>query len=159
METGIYGFKMKTLEGKEKSLADYKGKTLLIVNVASNCGNTPQYKGLQEIYDKHKAKGLVVLGFPANNFGSQEPGTDGEIKDFCDRNYQVTFDMFSKIDVKGEGAHPLYKYLTTQGPDPGAIGWNFAKFLVSKDGKILRRFSPSTKPDDKELVAAIETAL
>lgn len=159
METGFYSFTMKDIDGKQKALADYKGKVVMVVNVASQCGNTPQYKGLQELYEKHKARGFVILGFPSNDFGSQEPGSEKEIKDFCDRNYQVTFDMFAKIPVKGEAAHPLYKYLTSQSEDKGSVGWNFAKFLIGKDGKVLQRFSPSTKPDNKDLVAAVEGAL
>ncbi len=126
----LYTFTMKTIDGKEKSLADYKGDVLLIVNVASFCGNTPQYKNLESLYVAYKDKGFKILAFPANNFGAQEPGTNEEIKTFCDNTYNVTFDLFSKISVKGDDQHPLYRYLTTETDFKGDIGWNFAKFLV-----------------------------
>jgi glutathione peroxidase len=157
--TGLYQFTMNTIDGKPKPLADYKGKVLLIVNVASECGNTPQYKGLEALYQKYKDQGFMILGFPANNFGGQEPGTEAEIKDFCDRKYGVTFDLFSKVEAKGDRISPLYKYLTTETGFDGDISWNFAKFLVGRDGKVLARYSPKTQPDDKKLVEDLEAAL
>ena len=157
--TGFYQFTMKTIDGKEKPLAEYKGKVLLVVNVASMCGNTPQYKSLESMYEKYKDKGLVVLGFPANEFGKQEPGKDEEIKKFCDTNYHVTFDMFSKIVVKGEGINPLYKYLTTETPFKGDIGWNFAKFLVDRDGNVVARYEPKLDPLTPQVVDKVEELL
>ncbi len=155
-------FKMKDINGKEVDLSNYKGKVVLMVNVASKCGNTPQYKSLEELSSKYKDKGLAVLGFPANEFGKQEPGSDQEIKDFCTKNYGVDFDMFSKIVVKGSGIAPLYQYLTAKETNPqfaGDISWNFEKFLVGRDGKVVARFKPATKPDSDEVVKAIETEL
>jgi glutathione peroxidase len=152
-------FKVKDIDGKEVSLDKYKGKVVLIVNVASKCGLTPQYEGLQELYSKHKEEGLVVLGFPANEFKGQEPGTNEEIKEFCKSKYNVDFDMFSKIVVKGEGQAPLYKYLTTTAKPPGDIKWNFEKFLIGRDGKIKNRFAPPVKPNSPEVVKAIESEL
>lgn len=159
MDAPIYGFTMKTIEGKDKSLADYKGKVLMIVNTASFCGNTPQYKQLEALNKKYKDQGLAIIGFPANNFGKQEPGNDGDIKTFCEKNYGVTFDMFSKISVKGDDIHPLYKYLTTETGFNDEIDWNFAKYLVDKHGKIVARFKASMKPDEKEIVAKIDELL
>ena len=155
----FYDFKLNSLEGKPMPLRQYKGKVLLVVNVASYCGNTPQYKGLEGLYEKYKAKGFVVLGFPANEFGAQEPGTSKEIREFCEKTYHVKFPMFEKIVVKGEGIHPLYKWLVDNGPRHDDIEWNFAKFLIGRDGKILERFSPRTKPESAELVKSIEKAL
>jgi glutathione peroxidase len=155
----IYDFTMKNIDGEEVKLETYRGKVALLVNVASRCGYTPQYEGLESVYGKYKDKGFVILGFPANNFGSQEPGTDQEIKTFCSTTYGVTFPMFSKISVKGSGIHPLYQYLTTDSGFPGEIGWNFAKFLVGKDGKVLARFSSSDEPDGDKITGAIEKAL
>ena len=152
-------FKVKTIEGKEVSLDKYKGKVVLIVNVASKCGLTPQYEGLQELYAKHKDEGLVVLGFPANEFGKQEPGTNDEIKEFCKSKYNVDFDMFAKIVVKGDGQAPLYKFLTTKAKPAGDIKWNFEKFLISRDGKIANRFTPRQAPDSPEVVKAVEAEL
>lgn len=155
-------FKMKTIDGGTADLNKYRGKVVLIVNVASECGNTPQYEGLQAIYEKYQDKGLVVLGFPANQFGLQEPGTDAEIKQFCSTEYGVSFPMFSKIEVKGDGAAPLYQYLTSQETEPvekGVITWNFEKFLIGRDGKVAARFSPSTEPDSPEVIKAIEAEL
>jgi len=155
-------FTMKDIDGKEVDLSQYKGKVVLIVNVASKCGNTPQYKNLEEMYEAKKDKGLVILGFPANEFGKQEPGSDSEIKEFCTSNYHVTFPMFSKIVVKGAGIHPLYQYLTSKETDPkfgGPIEWNFAKFLVGRDGQIVGRFQAKTKPDTKEVTEAIDSEL
>jgi glutathione peroxidase len=155
----IYDFKMDSIEGKPVELAKFKGQVLLVVNVASKCGLTPQYEALEALYRKHKDKGFSVLGFPANEFGSQEPGTNAQIKEFCTGTYDVTFPTFSKIVVKGEGTHPLYKWLTEQTENRAEIEWNFAKFLVGRDGKVLARFSPRTKPDDASVATAIEKAL
>lgn len=157
--TTIYDFYVKTIDGNEKSLAEYKGKVLLIVNVASKCGFTPQYEGLEALYQRYKEKGFVVLGFPANNFLGQEPGSDAEIKTFCTTRYNVTFDLFSKISVKGDDSHPLYKFLTEKSAYPGAVQWNFQKYLVNKNGTVVAKFSPATKPTDPELVEMIELLL
>jgi glutathione peroxidase len=151
--------KVKKIDGTDVDLASYKGKVVLIVNVASKCGATPQYAGLQKLYDTYKDKGLVILGFPANEFGAQEPGSDAEISKFCSSKYNVTFDMFSKIKVKGDGQAPLYKSLTTQADPAGDVKWNFEKFLIGKDGAISGRFATPVKPDDPAFVAAIEAAL
>ena len=159
---GPLNFKMKSLTGKEVDLAKYKGKVVLIVNVASQCGLTPQYEGLEALHEKYADQGLAILGFPANEFGKQEPGTDTEIAEFCKENYGVKFDMFSKVVVKGEGKCPLYKFLTSQETDPkfpGDITWNFEKFLINRDGEIVDRFAPKVTPDSKEVVTAIETEL
>ena len=161
--SGPLDFTMKDIDGKDVDLAKtYKGKVVLMVNVASKCGLTPQYEQLEKVYETYKDRGLVVLGFPANEFGSQEPGTEKEIKEFCTSKYKVTFPMFTKIVVKGDKIHPLYKFLTEKETDPkysGEIAWNFTKFLVGRDGKLAARFEPKTKPDDKDVVAAIEAAL
>ena len=156
---GVHQFSVKDITGKDKSLEDYKGKVLLIVNVASECGNTPQYKGLEALYLSHKDKGLRVLAFPSNDFGGQEPGSEKEIKAFCERNYAVTFDLFAKVNAKSQPQAPLYKYLTSEAGFDGPVDWNFAKFLVGKDGKVIARFNARTQPDDKKLVEAIEKAL
>ncbi len=155
--SSVHEFQMKSIDGEEVSLADYDGKPLLIVNVASRCGFTPQYEGLQALYEKYESKGLVVIGFPANNFGAQEPGTDAEIKTFCNREYGVSFPMFSKISVKGADKAPLYEYLT--GATGQEVPWNFTKFLVGKDGKVIRSFAPDVEPLAPELTSAIEKAL
>lgn len=157
----VHDFKVKDIDGKDVDLSAYKGKVLLIVNVASKCGATPQYENLQSVYKTFKDKGLVVLGFPANNYGGQEPGSESEIKEFCTANYSVEFPMFAKVSVKGDDQAPLFSYLTTaKNPDAeGDIKWNFEKFLVGKDGKLLHRFATRTKPDDAAVVAAIEKAL
>lgn len=147
-------FEMKTIDGKTVSLSQYDGKVKLFVNVASRCGNTPQYEGLQALYEKYKDQGLVILGFPANNFGQQEPGTDAEIQTFCSREYGVTFPMFSKISVKGADQHPLYKYLTSE--TGKQIDWNFAKILVGKNGEVVEQFPAKTQPMSAEVVGAIE---
>lgn len=155
-------FKMKNIDGESVDLEDYEGNVVLIVNVASRCGLTPQYAGLEQLYDKYKEKGFVVLGFPCNQFAGQEPGTDAEIKQFCSTRYDVSFPMFSKIEVNGDGAAPLYKYLTGKAVEPagkGNISWNFEKFLVDRDGNLIARFSPRTKPSDAELIKAIESNL
>ena len=155
-------FVMKDIDGKVVNLARYQGKAILMVNVASKCGYTPQYAGLEKLYEKYKAKGLVILGFPANEFMQQEPGTNAEIKTFCTGKYNVTFPMFSKIVVKGEGVNPLYKYLTSKETDEkfaGDITWNFNKFLLDRSGAVVARFDSKVTPDSTELVAAIEAAL
>lgn len=157
---GIYDYNAATLDGEERSLADFKGKVLLIVNTASKCGFTPQYKGLQALYQRYKDRGLVVLGFPCNQFGHQEPGDEVEIGAFCEKNYGVDFPMFAKIDVNGSDAHPLYRYLKSEAP--GLLGsegikWNFTKFLVDQSGRVVRRYAPKDKPE--ALAADIEKAL
>lgn len=158
----IYSFVMNDIDGDPVSLSTYRGKVLMIVNVASKCGATPQYAQLQETYRKYKDKGFLVLGFPANNFGNQEPGSNEEIKNFCTTEYHVTFPMFSKISVKGEGIHPLYKFLTEEETDPdfaGEITWNFNKFLVGRDGELLARFATNIEPENPEVLDAIERAM
>ena len=158
----LYDFEVETISGEKIRLSDYQDKVLLIVNVASKCGFTPQYDGLEKLYQEHKEKGLVILGFPANNFMNQEPGTNEEILSFCRLNYGVTFPMFSKISVKGKDIHPLYDYLTDKEKNPqygGKISWNFNKFLISREGNIINRFGSKTKPDDKKLVEAVISAL
>jgi glutathione peroxidase len=155
----IYKFTMKTIDGQDRPLSSYRGKVLLLVNVASKCGFTPQYDSLEELYKRYKDKGFVVLGFPANEFGAQEPGTDADIKAFCGLKYGVTFDMFSKIVVKGAAIHPLYEFLTTKAGHNGEIPWNFSKFLVAKDGSVAERFGPDADPFDANVVAKIEELL
>ncbi len=156
----IYDIPLKDIDGKDTSLKPYHGKVMLIVNVASKCGFTPQYAALEAIYQKYKGQGLVVLGFPCNQFAHQEPGTDLEIKQFCTSKYDVTFPMFDKLEVNGANRHPLYVLLAGQeSPFPGNIGWNFTKFLVGRDGKILKRFESKVKPDSPEVIQAIEAAL
>jgi glutathione peroxidase len=159
--SGIYGFTLSSIDGKPAPLADYKGKVVLLVNVASQCGYTPQYSALEAIYEKYKDQGFVILGFPANNFGAQEPGTNEEIKTFCTRKYSVTFPMYSKISVKGADQAPLYSYLTKDtGPEiTGDIKWNFTKFLVDRNGKVVQRFESAMTPDSKEVTSAIEQQL
>ncbi len=155
--SGAYDFTLNSIDGKATPLAGFKGKVTLIVNVASQCGFTPQYAGLEALYEKYRDHGFVIAGFPANNFGGQEPGTNEEIKQFCNRNYSVKFPMFAKISVKGADKAPLYQYLTdTMGGD---VQWNFTKFLVDKNGKVIKRFDSSVEPDSPELVSAIEAAL
>lgn len=155
----IYDFTMKTIDGKEKSLADYKGEVLLVINVASECGFTPQYKDLEEVFEKYKGKGFRILAFPANNFGQQEPGTDQEIKTFCESKYSVTFDLFSKISVKGDDQHALYRYITKDSPFPGDVKWNFQKYLVDKQGNIVAMFPSRVKPTDKAFIEKVESLL
>ncbi|MDD2229016.1 MAG: glutathione peroxidase [Candidatus Cloacimonetes bacterium] len=158
----LYDFQMKSLNGKDVKLEDYKGKVLLIVNTASKCGFTKQYADLQALYEKYEGEGLVVLGFPANNFLNQEPGDNAAIAQFCSLNYGVSFPMFEKISVKGKSIHPLYKYLTDKKTNPaygGKISWNFNKFLISRKGEIINRFSTQTSPMGEEVLAAIEKAL
>ena len=180
MGNNIYEIPVKTIDGQETNLGEYKGKTLLIVNVASKCGLTPQYEGLQKLYGEYKDKGFEILGFPANNYLGQEPGTEEEIKEFCAANYNVSFPMFSKLSTKGDDQHPLYHYLTETKPDtdvndggleeklagfgsvrsaPNEVLWNFEKFLVSKDGEIAARFAPDVAPDDERLTAKLEEEL
>jgi glutathione peroxidase len=155
----VHEFTMKTIDGQQRKLSDYKGKVLLIVNVASECGLTPQYDGLERLHEKYAARGLRVLGFPANEFGAQEPGSDAQIKQFCTMKFGVKFDMFSKIVVKGPGIHPLYDFLTRQSGFDGEIEWNFGKFLVDQDGTVVARFDPETAPESKPVVSAIESLL
>jgi glutathione peroxidase len=160
--SGPLGFTLKDIKGNPVELSKYKGKVVLLVNVASQCGLTPQYEGLQALYQKYEKDGFVIVGIPANEFGHQEPGTNEEIEKFCTSKYSVTFPMMSKIVVKGEGIDPLYKYLTKVDTKPAPAGdiiWNFEKFLVGKDGQVKARFAPRTKPDDPKLVEAIATEL
>ena len=160
--SGVLDFSLNSIDGQAAPLSQYRGKVLLLVNVASQCGYTPQYAGLEAIYEKYKSQGLVVLGFPANNFRGQEPGTNEEIKAFCTRKYNVTFPMYSKISVAGEDQAPLYQFLTDTQANPstgGAIKWNFTKFLVGKDGRVIQRFEPAVKPDSPEVISAVEAAL
>lgn len=158
----VLNFTMKSLDGKSVDLSKYQGKVVLMVNVASKCGFTPQYKQLQALHDKYAAKGLAILGFPANDFGKQEPGTNEEIAAFCEKNYGVKFDMFAKVAVKGADQCPLYKYLTSSETDPkfaGPVKWNFEKFLISKKGEVVARFNSAVKPDSPEMIKAIEAEL
>lgn len=180
MAEKIYEIPVKTIDGTETNLGEYKDKVLLVVNVASKCGLTPQYEGLQKLYSKYNGKGLEILGFPANNFMGQEPGTEDEIKDFCDTNYNVKFPLFSKISVKGDDQHELYKYLTETKSDtdvndggleenlkgyghnrsaPSEVLWNFEKFLIGKNGEIAARFAPDVTAEDERLVAKVEEEL
>jgi glutathione peroxidase len=158
--SSVYDFSAQTLTGKARKLSDFRGSVLLVVNTASKCGFTPQYAGLEALYKKYKDRGLVVLGFPSNQFGEQEPGPDSEIAEFCEMNYGVSFPMFSKVDVNGDAAHPLFKYLASSKRGlmgSQAIKWNFTKFLVGRDGTVLERYAPTTKPED--LGPDIEKAL
>lgn len=158
----VFGETMQSLSGKPVDLDKYKGKVLLVVNTASRCGFTPQYEGLQNLHEKYSGQGLAVLGFPCNQFGKQEPGTADEIAAFCKENYGVTFDMFAKVDVNGQKQAPLYRYLTSDDAwpkDSGPIRWNFEKFLISRDGKVVGRFRTPVKPESDELVGAIESEL
>jgi len=158
----VLNFKVKSLDGKPVDLSKYAGEVLLVVNVASQCGLTPQYEGLQALHEKYSDKGLKVLGFPCNQFGKQEPGTADEIAQFCETNYGVTFPMFEKIEVNGEGAAPLYQLLTSTDAKPkgaGPVAWNFEKFLISRDGKIVARFAPTVAPNDDKLIQTIEAEL
>jgi glutathione peroxidase len=162
MTKTIHDFSVKTIDGKDKSLADYKGNVLLVVNVASECGYTPQYDGLEKLHEEYAPRGLRVLGFPANEFGAQEPGTDAEIKAFCTSKFGVKFDMFSKIKVNGEGMHPLYDWLQSTDTNPkfgGPVKWNFNKFLVDQDGNVIGRFAHKVEPLSNDVKAAIEKAL
>jgi glutathione peroxidase-family protein len=154
----LYDFSAETISGETQLLSEYRGKVVLIVNTASKCGFTKQYAGLQELYEKYKENGLVVLGFPANNFGRQEPGTNREIEQFCSLNFGVTFPMFGKISVKGGDIHPLYAWLTSH-PNGAKVSWNFNKFLIGRDGDLIAHFGSRTAPDDSVLLAATEQAL
>ena len=159
-DTSILDIPLKDIDGKETSLKAHQGKVLLLVNVASECGSTPQYQGLQALYEKYKDQGLVVCAFPSNDFGGQEPGTNAEIKNFCSSQYKVTFPLYDKLHVTGPEQHPLYAGLTGKdGAFPGDVEWNFGKFLVGRDGKPLKRIDPGTEPTDAEVVSAIEAAL
>ncbi len=160
--TSVLAFQVQDIDGKPVDLSKYKGEVLLIVNTASQCGYTPQYKGLEATYEKYKGQGFAVLAFPANEFGHQEPGSNPEIKNFCSANYNVTFPLFSKIVVKGEGIHPLYQFLTskeTNAKFAGDIPWNFTKFLVNRKGEVIARFEPKDKPESEKVTKAIESAL
>jgi len=160
--SALHDFSMKDIEGNEQSLADFAGKVVLVVNVASACGLTPQYKGLEALQQKYAEHGFAVLGFPCNQFAGQEPGTDAEVKQFCETSFGVTFPMFSKIDVNGDDQAPLYQWLNSTPTTPeaeGDIKWNFGKFLIGKKGEVLARFEPPTDPEAKEVLAAIEAAL
>ena len=160
--SNIYDFTLPALNGTPTPLANFKGKVVLVVNVASQCGYTPQYEGLQALYAKYKEQGLVIAGFPANNFGEQEPGTNEEIGAFCKSKYGVTFPMFAKISVQGSDKAPLYQFLTDKSANPktgGEIQWNFTKFLVDRNGRVIQRFEPAIEPLSGELVAAVEAAL
>ncbi len=158
----IYQFNMKAIDGQPVKLKHYKGKVVMVVNVASRCGYTPQYAGLEKLYEQYKDRGFVIVGVPANNFAQQEPGTNEEIKKFCSTKYNVTFPMMSKVSVKGDDKTPLYQYLTSAADDPqfgGEIKWNFTKFLVGRDGKLVARFEPAITPDSTQVKTAIESAL
>jgi glutathione peroxidase len=160
--SNVLDFTLNSIDGKPAPLSQYQGKVVLLVNVASRCGFTPQYEGLEKIYEKYKDRGFVILGFPANNFGGQEPGTNEEIKTFCSSKYSVKFPMYAKISVKGDDIHPLYKFLTDKQTNPasgGDIKWNFTKFLVGKDGKVIARFESAVTPESPEVTGAIEKAL
>jgi glutathione peroxidase len=152
----LHDITAKTLEGEEKNLADYKDQVLLVVNTASECGSTPQYAGLEALWREYKDKGLTVLGFPSNDFGGQEPGNEGQIREFCTKNYQVTFPLFAKVKTVGEGQSPVYRYL---GADHGEPKWNFHKYLISKKGRVIKAFPTSVAPEDPKLRAAIDAAL
>ncbi|EMY79206.1 glutathione peroxidase [Leptospira weilii serovar Ranarum str. ICFT] len=156
---GFYDFKVKDIKGKDVSLSKYKGKVIMVVNVASKCGYTYQYENLEKVYKKYKDRGFVVVGFPANNFGSQEPGTDQEIETFCRIQKGASFDMMSKISVKGKDKHPLYSYLTENSPNPGEVEWNFEKILISKEGKIEARYRSAVEPDSSSVTQKIESLL
>ncbi|HAC81264.1 MAG: glutathione peroxidase [Candidatus Binatia bacterium] len=160
--SSLHDFSMKNIDGEEQSLADFAGKVVLLVNVASQCGLTPQYKGLEALQQKYADLGFAVVGFPCNQFAGQEPGSDADVKTFCETSFGVTFPMFSKIDVNGDDQAPLYKWLTSTPTTPeadGDIKWNFGKFLIGKQGQILSRFEPPTDPEAKEVLAGIEAAL
>jgi glutathione peroxidase len=157
----VYNFTLPSIDGKPMPLSDFRGKVILMVNVASQCGYTPQYTALESLYEKYKDQGFVIVGFPANNFGAQEPGTDQEIKTFCSRKYSVKFPLYSKISVKGADQAPLYQYLTQQKDSSigGEIKWNFTKFLVDREGHVVQRFEPAVTPDSKAVVDAVENLL
>ena len=161
-EKSIYDFTMNSIDGESTPLAKYRGKVVLVVNVASRCGFTPQYSALEKVYEKYRDRGFVTVGFPANNFGGQEPGTNQEIKTFCSTKYNVTFPMMAKVSVKGDDKAPLYQFLTDKSANPqtgGEIQWNFTKFLIGPDGRAVARFEPNVTPDDPQVTAAIEKEL
>jgi glutathione peroxidase len=161
-EGSFYDFDARTIDGEERSLDDYRGRVLLVVNVASKCGLTPQYAALERVHRKYAQRGFSVLGFPCNQFAGQEPGSDAEVREFCSTRYDVTFPLFSKIDVNGAGRAPLYAWLTSQAtkPDPGGdVAWNFAKFVIDRNGAVRARFAPPVAPDADEVLAAIDRAL
>lgn len=161
-EKNVFDYTLSTIDGQPAPLSAYKGKVVMLVNVASRCGFTPQYTALEAIYEKYKDRGFVIVGIPANNFGAQEPGTNQEIKTFCQSKYNVTFPMMSKVSVKGDDKTPLYQYLTDKSANPkmgGEIQWNFTKFLVGPDGQVIARFEPKVTPDSPEVTSAIESAL
>ena len=161
-EKTVYDFTLNSIEGQATPLASFKGKLVLLVNVASRCGFTPQYAGLEALYEKYKDRGFVIVGIPANNFGAQEPGSNQEIKTFCTSKYHVTFPMMAKVSVKGSDITPLYAFLTDKAVNPktgGDIGWNFTKFLIGPDGKVIARFDSEVEPDSKDLTSTIEKAL
>ena len=155
----LYDFKVQTIDGTSRSLADYRGKTVLVVNTASRCGFTPQYESLEALYQQYKERGFEVLAFPANDFLGQEPGTNAEIQKFCSSRYHTTFPLFAKISVKGKRMAPLYQWLTRDSEFPGDIGWNFTKFLVGRDGKVVARFASNTDPRSKDVIAELEKLL
>ena len=155
----VYDFTLNDIDGKPVSLSQFRGKVLLLVNTASFCGNTPQYTDLEKMYEQYREKGFEILAFPANNFGKQEPGTNAEIKDFCFTKYSLSFPLFSKISVKGDDIHPLYRYLTEQSPFPGEVEWNFQKYLVDRSGKVVARYHNRTKPFAQDIVQDIERVL
>ena len=155
----VYDFTLNDIDGKPVSLSQFRGKALLLVNTASFCGNTPQYTDLEKMYEQYREKGFEILAFPANNFGQQEPGTNTEIKDFCYTKYSLSFPLFSKISVKGEDKHPLYRYLTEQSPFPGEVEWNFQKYLVDRSGKVVARYHHRTKPPAQDIVQDVERVL
>ena len=160
--TSFHDFRARDIDGQERSLRDFEGQVCLVVNVASRCGLTPHYQGLQALHQRYGERGFAVLGFPCNQFGAQEPGSEAEIQEFCDRRFGVTFPLFSKIEVNGGARHPLYAHLTSQAtaPEgPGDVKWNFTKFLVGRDGAVIARFAPQTEPSDPALVKAVEAAL
>ena len=160
--TTVHDFSVRSIDGTERPLKEYAGRPLLVVNVASRCGLTPQYEGLEALYRRYASRGLVILGFPCNDFAGQEPGTEAEIQSFCSTRYDVTFPLFSKVKVLGAEAHPLYAFLTKQDAPPkgpGDVTWNFEKFLVDRSGNVVGRFSPPTAPADESLIAAIEKVL
>jgi glutathione peroxidase len=157
-QSAFYNFNMRSIDGAVVPMRNFRGRVLLVVNVASRCGLAPQFEGLQAIYEKYRDRGLTVLGFPSNSF-KQEPGTEAEIRRFCTENFGVTFPMFARVEVAGESPHPLFRWLTQATPDRKAVEWNFAKFLISRDGAVLRRFAPRVAPDSPEVIKAIEAAL
>ena len=156
----MLAYTMQRLDGSKQDLSEYRGKVVMLVNTASKCGLTPQYEGLEALYDRYRDRGFVVLGFPANNFAGQEPGSDGQIAEFCRTTYSIQFPMFSKISVKGDDMHPLYRALTTlPAPLGGEVQWNFQKYLVDRRGEVVAKFAPQTRPDDPALVAKIDALL